>query len=248
MPQRHYPIPGKTYSRILFAAFLLLAGVCKGQPVVTAAVTNPTCAYNNGSFVATATGGTPPYSYFSNAARESNSTGIFGELAAGTYDLTVRDNKGIQTTTSVVLTNPGTFPYFTSAVVNAMGCNTNDGQVTLTPAGGTPPYQYSINAGANFSVRECLQQPGTGILQHFDRGRQRLHYGALVGDRRILCEFPIMVPCQVCQYQRCQLSAGDQRNAFGTGLRQRGILSASANTTGGTTPYFYSIDGGVLVR
>jgi hypothetical protein len=135
MPQRHCSILGKSYSRIPFVAFVLLAGVCEGQPVVTVATTNPTCAYNNGSFVVTATGGTPPYAYISNAARESNSTGIFGELAAGPYDLTVRDSKGKQTTTTVVLTGPGTFPYFTSAVVDATGCNTNNGQVTLTPAG-----------------------------------------------------------------------------------------------------------------
>src|ERR1700679_1865699 len=110
MSQRHCPILGKICSPILFAAFLLLAGVCEGQPVVTVAITNPTCAYNNGSFVVTATGGTSPYAYISNAARESNSTVIFGELAAGSYDLTVRDNKGKQTVTTVVLTGPGTFP------------------------------------------------------------------------------------------------------------------------------------------
>ena len=98
-------------SRVLFVTLqLLAAGICSGQPVVTVAVTNPTCAYNNGSFVATATGGTPPYYFASNAARESNATGIFGELAAGSYDLTVRDLKGKQTSTTIVLTGPGLSP------------------------------------------------------------------------------------------------------------------------------------------
>ena len=152
MSQRHCPISGKTRSRALFAAFLLLANVCKGQPTVTVVTTNPTCAYNNGSFVVTATGGTPPYAYISNAARESNSTGVFGELAAGTYDLTVRDSKGKQTTTSVVLTSPGTFPYFTSAIVTPTGCNSNNGQVTLTPAGGTPPTSTALTTGLLFSL------------------------------------------------------------------------------------------------
>jgi hypothetical protein len=109
MSQRHCLIPGNSRSCALLAAFLLLAGICKGQPVVAVAVSNPTCAYNNGSFVVTATGGTPPYAYISNAARESNSTGVFGGLAAGTYDLTVRDSKGKQTTTTVVLTGPRLF-------------------------------------------------------------------------------------------------------------------------------------------
>jgi len=245
MPQRHYPIPGKTYSRILFAAFLLLAGVCKGQPVVTAAVTNPTCAYNNGSFVATATGGTPPYSYFSNAARESNSTGIFGELAAGTYDLTVRDNKGIQTTTSVVLTNPGTFPYFTSAVVNAMGCNTNDGQVTLTPAGGTPPYQYSINAGATFQSGNVFSNLAPGS------------YSILIEDANGCITAPwSAIGVSYANFQLWSHARFVNISAANCPLVISATPSAPAcgnensisitNTTGGTTPYFYSIDGGAF--
>src|ERR1700722_9879930 len=134
MPHPQSSVLGGPYFHSLLAALLLLTVVCKGQPIVTVAQTNPTCAYNNGGFVVTATGGTPPYSYVSNAARESNQTGIFGGLAAGTYDLTVTDSKGKKTTTSVVLTSPGTFPYFTSAVVNASGCNTNNEQGTRTLA------------------------------------------------------------------------------------------------------------------
>src|ERR1700744_2904381 len=162
MSQRHCPILGKTSSRTLLAAFLLLAGVCKGQPTISVVVTNPTCAYNNGGFVATATGGTAPYAYISNAARQINTTGIFGALPAGTYDLTVQDSKGKKAATTVVLTGPGTFPYFTSAIVNATGCNTDDGMVTLTPAGGSPPYLYSINDGASFQASNVFSNLGPG--------------------------------------------------------------------------------------
>jgi gliding motility-associated-like protein len=232
-----------TNSRVLFAAFLLLAGVCKGQPVVTVATTNPTCAYNNGSFVATATGGTPPYSYVSNAARESNSTGIFGGLAAGTYDLTVRDDKGKQTTTSVVLTSPGAFPYFTPAVINATGCNTNNGQVTLTPAGGTPPYQYSINDGATFQSSNVFSNlaPGSySILIEDNNGCITAPWSAIGVS---YANFQLWSHASFVNVSapNCSLVISATPSAPACG--NKNSISVT-NTTGGTAPYLYSIDGG----
>jgi gliding motility-associated-like protein len=246
MLQCHRPFPGKRYSGTLFAAFLLLACVCKGQPVVTVAITNPTCAYNNGSFVASATGGTAPYLFVSNTARESNSTGVFGGLAAGTYDLTVRDTKGKQTTTSVVLTSPGTFPYFTSAVVNATGCNTNNGQVTLTPAGGTPPYQYSINDGASFQASNVFGNLGPGS------------YSILIEDANGCITAPwSAVGVSYANFQlwskasfvnigdpTCSLVISATPSAPACG--NNNVITIT-NTSGGTGPYFYSVDGGAFV-
>jgi len=242
MSQCHCPISGKTSSRILFAAFLLLGSVCEGQPVVTVAINNPTCAYNNGSFVATATGGTAPYYFFSTAAHENNSTGIFGGLTAGTYDLTVRDDKGKQTTTSVVLTDPGTFPYFTSAVANATGCNTDNGQITLTPAGGTPPYQYSINDGASFQASNVFTNLGPGA------------YSIMIEDANGCITAPwSAVGVSYANFQlwpqasfinvsapNCSLVMSVTPSAPGCGNNNSLKIT---NTTGGTPPYLYSIDG-----
>jgi gliding motility-associated-like protein len=235
----------KTYSRILLVAFVLPAGVCLGQPVVTVAITDPTCAYNNGSFVVTATGGTPPYSYVSNAARESNSTGIFGELAAGTYDLTVRDIKGKKTTTSVVLTSPGTFPYFTFAVVNASGCNSNNGQVTLTPAGGTPPYQYSINDGVSFQSSNVFSNLAPGS------------YPILIEDANGCVTAPwSAVGVSYDNFQLWGTSKFVNVGAPACSLAMSWTASAPAcgnnnsfnisGTSGGTGPYLYSLDGGAF--
>jgi gliding motility-associated-like protein len=243
MSQRHCSRSGGNYSFALLGAFLLLAAICKGQPVVTVSTTNPTCAYNNGGFVATATGGTPVYTYVSNAARESNQTGIFGGLAAGTYDLTVTDNKGKKTTTSVVLTGPGTFPYFTSAVVNTTGCNTNDGQVTLTPAGGTPPYQYSIDDGTAFQSSNVFSNLSPGS------------YSILIEDANGCITAPwSAIGVSYANFQLWSHASFVNVSAPNCGLTITASPSAPAcgnknvisitNTTGGTGPYQYSIDGG----
>ncbi|HEV2354075.1 MAG TPA: SprB repeat-containing protein, partial [Puia sp.] len=243
MLHRHYPAFGKACFCILFALFLLVGGICKGQPKITVAITNPTCAYNNGGFVVSVTGGTPPYGFVSNAAHIGNTTGVFGGLAAGSYDLTVTDGKGKQDTTTVVLTGPGTFPYFTSSVVNATGCNANNGQVTLTPAGGTPPYQYSINDGASFQTSNIFGNlsPGTySILIEDANGCITAPWSA-VGESYANFQLWSHASFVHVAAANCPLSINATPSAPACGNNNSITIS---NTSGGTPPYLYSIDGG----
>ncbi len=245
MSDRHYPSVGKVIFRSLLVGFLLLGGVCKGQPVISYTVTNPTCAYNNGGFMVTATGGTAPYSYSSSVAREKNNTGIFGGLAAGTYDLTVQDSKGKIAKDSVKLTGPGTFPYFTSAIVNATACNSNNGQVTLTPAGGTPPYQYSINDGASFQSSNVFGNLAPGS------------YSIMIEDANGCITAPwSAIGVSYANFQVWSHASFVNVAAPSCGVTMTVTPSAPAcgnnntlavtNTSGGTPPYLYSIDGGGL--
>lgn len=88
-------------------------------------------------------GGTPPYSYTWNPGSVSgnNPTG----LAAGQYLVTISDSHDCGNTDSVILTEPATALSVTSSHTNVNCYNANDGTVTITVAGGTPPYTYQGN-------------------------------------------------------------------------------------------------------
>ncbi len=93
---------------------------------------------NNGLAGVTATGGTPGYTYsWTNGSTNQN---IFS-LTAGQYDITVTDDNSCTQTTTVNITEPSALTG--NAAVTDATCAGNDGQIAISPIGGTPPYTYS---------------------------------------------------------------------------------------------------------
>ncbi len=119
-------------------------------PVSTPASLNmPLCnGGNTGSVTMSPTGGVSPYEYSIDGGTTYQSSPTLTGLSAGTYTITVRDNAGCIKDTSVILGEP-TLLTASATSVNS-GCAGNDGQITVTGNGGTAPYQYSIDNGANW--------------------------------------------------------------------------------------------------
>lgn len=97
---------------------------------------------SNGSLLAIAAGGLPPYSYAWSAGAM---TAFAPNLAAGDYTLTVTDAVGCTLTASYTLGQPT--PLMLSALFTDPIC---DGPLTglieaQSVAGGLPPYQYALN-------------------------------------------------------------------------------------------------------
>jgi gliding motility-associated-like protein len=229
------------------AFFLLLVagdGEAQGPVTITATPTNPTCLYNNGSFVVHVSGGTPPYSFLSYAAQQGNFSGIFANLVAGTYDINVFDATGTKYTSSVTLTGANLPLAFASTVsTNPTGCVTNDGTITVTPmGGGVAPYQYSIDNGASFQSSNVFSNLAAGT------------YGIWLKDGNgcITAPWSSTITSYVdFQYEgfahltnlgnpACPL----QLNAYGMGpsCGSDNIIT-TYGATGGTPPYTYSLDG-----
>ncbi|PZR20368.1 MAG: hypothetical protein DI539_11065 [Flavobacterium psychrophilum] len=98
---------------------------------------------SNGSAQVIASGGTPSYTY---SWSPSGGTGATASgLAAGTYTVTVTDNKGCIATQSFTINQPAAaLSAATGGGKTDVSCNGGaNGTATVAPTGGTPSYTYS---------------------------------------------------------------------------------------------------------
>lgn len=108
----------------------------------------------NGGFtgtitIAVPTIGTPPYQYSLDNINWF-STNVFIGLPAGTYTAYYRESNGCQgQQNNVVVNEPALLS--ASGTPLPVSCNGgNDGTITVAPAGGIAPYQYSIDGGVTW--------------------------------------------------------------------------------------------------
>ncbi|MEO8149616.1 MAG: SprB repeat-containing protein, partial [Bacteroidia bacterium] len=112
---------------------------------VTASSTAASCNQNTGSVSAIASGGTGTLSYQWNTGAIST---IVINLPAGTYSVTVTDANGCTQTDNANISNL-TGPAISNTIANDVTCNGgNNGSITTSIAGGTPPLTYTWNNGA----------------------------------------------------------------------------------------------------
>ncbi len=135
---------------------------------LSATTTNILCfGGNNGMIITTVTGGTPPYLYAWTAsgggsgltAGAQNQSG----LTAGTYDVTVTDANGCQTTGSWTLTQPTALVVTATADDNLIG-TCSSAQLNTTVSGGVVPaggYIYSWSPSAGLSAANIANPVAT---------------------------------------------------------------------------------------
>ncbi|PZP43547.1 MAG: hypothetical protein DI598_15665 [Pseudopedobacter saltans] len=132
----------KNLSLLVFT--LVLCCSLQAQLSISTVLTNPKCnGGTDGIVVATASGGTAPYQYQLSEAGaggwQSGST--FSSLKAGTYPVSVKDANNNYKTIYVTLTNPTAIT--ASTISTSASCsNSYDATVSVTPSGGTAPYNY----------------------------------------------------------------------------------------------------------
>jgi gliding motility-associated-like protein len=119
-------------------------------PILSKSSTNANCGTNIGSGTVTlTTPSTPPYIYaWSNGVTfgpTNNTTHSLGGLGAGTYFVSVTDNKGCVRVDSVIITSTPALNTILTRV-NA-SCGNANGTITNTPSGGSAPYTYLWNDG-----------------------------------------------------------------------------------------------------
>lgn len=103
--------------------------------------------YCDGEITATMAGGTSPYTY--DILGVNNTTGIFNGLCSGTHTVTVTDAVGCIASAAITITDPPVVTV-TTTVVHETCIGDCTGSIDVVGAGGTPPYQYSIDNCTTF--------------------------------------------------------------------------------------------------
>ncbi|MCA6364075.1 MAG: gliding motility-associated C-terminal domain-containing protein [Bacteroidetes bacterium] len=208
---------------------------CCMQPLMQ--MTAVDCYGNsNGSVTATAQG-VGPFDYVWTDAGNTvllTQNGIPGPstlntLPAGVYTVQVTDNNdGCVTTQSITVTQPTALQLLVGST--SASCNQNDGTATVTPQGGTGPYDFIWTDAANVTIQTANNLNGANTANNLAAGS----YSCQVTDANG-CVANVNIPV-----------AGNNGNinvAFvTTDASCFGICDASATATpaGGTAPYDFS--------
>ena len=118
--------------------------------VTVSSTTNITPCYgdNNGTATATATNGTPGYTYsWSNGATTSG----ISNLAAGGYTITVTDAAGCTATANTNITQPTQVKDTVLTSTNVSCSGDSNGVATVTASGGSGTYTYLWSNSATTS-------------------------------------------------------------------------------------------------
>ncbi|HWB62617.1 MAG TPA: gliding motility-associated C-terminal domain-containing protein, partial [Chitinophagales bacterium] len=106
---------------------------------------NPDCYGNNtGSVTAVVSGGISPYSYLWNTTPPETSFGLTNLAGDQTYSVTVTDDNGCTVQGAQTLSQPPAL-VITTVPANVRCFRGNNGRVSVSVSGGTPPYQYFLN-------------------------------------------------------------------------------------------------------
>ncbi|MBW6489676.1 MAG: gliding motility-associated C-terminal domain-containing protein [Lentimicrobium sp.] len=122
---------------------------------------------SDGSVTFTASGGTEPYTY--NLDGNTNDTGLFEDLAAGTYTYIISDDAGCEITDEITIDEPeAILATVTTTDVDCYGAANGIIEIT-NPVGGSGNYEYRINGGA-WQTETTFSDlaPGTYVVEARD--------------------------------------------------------------------------------
>ncbi|MCB9361344.1 MAG: gliding motility-associated C-terminal domain-containing protein [Flavobacteriales bacterium] len=182
---------------------------------ITISATSATCNGDcDGTALATASGGTPPYLYsWDDALNQQNS--LAAGLCSNLYTVTVTDDNGCTATDTVTVPNPTTLS--TTSTPSPINCSGNcDGSITANPLGGVSPYTYVWSDGQTTQTATGLCA-GTYNVVVIDANN------CSVSDTIILTDPTAINDSTIVNGPTCGLCDGD----------------ATANPVGGVGPYTY---------
>lgn len=175
---------------------------------------------NDGSITITPIGGQLPYSYSLDNGVNYVSSNVFTNLAAGTYDVIIKDASNCIVPMLTTIAQP-TVLSMTAAITKPIDCISN-ATIALTAAGGISPYTYSIN-NSPYQPENYFSNLSAGA------------YDVIAKDSNGCITSTIVVITQPSLLTTTATVTDLNCNGSNDG-------SVTINATGGQTPYTYSIN------
>jgi uncharacterized protein (DUF2141 family) len=206
-------------------------------------VLDASCGNNDGGIWIFPTSGTAPFMYSINGGTTyvtgPNTGRGFQNLAAGTYQLRLKDATGCESAIveRTIKTSFGLPAFVTNT--NDATCGNKDARITITPSVGTAPFMYSIDAGATY-----VTGPNAGYtFNNLAPGTYRLRLKDAKGCESEVIEKTVSV--ETCP-TLCTNPPTFVNNALIVLDASCGKSDGNINIipTGGTAPFMYSINGG----
>ncbi|MFC0605836.1 beta strand repeat-containing protein, partial [Winogradskyella pulchriflava] len=198
--------------------------VSEPTEILTSTINSTTDVLCNGDATGaidlTISGGTAPYTVlWDNGSTNQD----LSNLAAGDYEVTITDANGCTTTNNATINQPSETLSATVTNITNVDCNGGaNGSITVEAAGGTSPYQYSIDNGAT--------NQGSGLFENLTAGA----YTILITDDN---DCTTTVNATVTQPNTLTVSIVDVNDVDCSG-EASGDITIEVN--GGTQPYSYS--------
>jgi hypothetical protein len=193
---------------------------------VVASVTATSINCNNPTAVVTitASGGQPPYTYSIDNGLTYRASNIFPNVFPGLYYIKVKDTQNYETTLAINI-NPAPVLTGAASVTKNIDCNSL-AVINASAAGGTAPYQYSIN-DSPFQSSNVFSNLVSGV------------YRITVKDAQNCTS----VTNQIVIDPLTPLSA-----IINQTVDYCSSSSIVVNASGGKSPYIYSYDGGATYQ
>jgi CHU_C Type IX secretion signal domain/SprB repeat len=198
---------------------------------------NATCfGGSNGSILVTPSGGVSPYDFSIDGGASYPIVDLTGHtftgLTAGNYNIRVRDANGCETAVIVTAVGQAVDITFSPVVVNATCFNGTDGSISISPSGGTSPYDFSIDGGSSYPATDLAANTFTGLTAQ--------NYNLRVRDANG-CESSVFVQA-VGASSPVTINTTSTTPATCAGLDD-GVINVTG-VTGGNGTYQYSINSG----
>jgi gliding motility-associated-like protein len=165
--------------------------------------------------------GSAPFEY-SLDGTNWQTTNTFTGLIAGSYTVFYREANGCQGSQQVIIDQPAALTA-TSSTTAVICFGDSNGTIVINPAGGIPPYQFSIDAGTNWQSNPVFNVPAGS-------------YTIVIRDANNCTTTKTETVTQPSQLTASSLNSDASCNGGNDGT-----ITVTAN--GGNAGYQYSIDG-----